>query len=228
MDGARAADPGGRLHGGGAGVSGDRILLAELSAELARSPFGRSITISRKCARAIERALLRDTSSKVGQSVGGAVPKTVASVRPVARPADCEVGAPEGTSGWHRDGEQSAVCMKPAKAPSAHATVSRSAGGLLSPAGPPGQPSTLPPVSQAAPVVSVPLRRAVPVAERIDLSTARSGLEARFDRASSDRAAPPAPGCGKVSCGCYPEGLVPEWFGRDCIEPRCGLKERAA
>lgn len=82
---------------------------------------------------------------------------------------------------------------------------------------------------------SVTLAR--PIAERIDLSTVPSAMER-----------PPAPSAfapaiaasqdkreidGQVPCRCGAKGLhgygmVPRWFGRDCIEAACPLKAAAA
>lgn len=108
-------------------MSRDRILLAELSAALSASPFGWTVTISRKAARAIERALLR--RGHLGEAFSGAVPPSAASVRPGHGPVGCEGRAPEGTSGWHRAGGRAAAGGNmPAKARQAHAPVSQSTG----------------------------------------------------------------------------------------------------
>lgn len=63
---------------------------------------------------------------------------------------------------------------------------------------------------------------------RIDISSAPSGMERTFEGKPMERTPAPALSQGMAYCRCHPEGLVPDWFGRDCIEPRCGLKACAS
>lgn len=84
---------------------------------------------------------------------------------------------------------------------------------------PPERVTDLPPAT--APVVPLVPR---PRAPRIDLALAPSGMERRFEGVPLERAPRPCAAEGMAYCRCHPDGLVPAWFGRDCIEPRCGLK----
>ncbi|WP_146037195.1 hypothetical protein [Novosphingobium guangzhouense] len=63
---------------------------------------------------------------------------------------------------------------------------------------------------------------------RIDISSVPSGMERTFKGKPMERTPTPAMAQGMAYCRCHPEGLVPEWFGRDCIEARCGLKVRGS
>jgi hypothetical protein len=63
---------------------------------------------------------------------------------------------------------------------------------------------------------------------RIDIASAPSGMERKFEGTPMERTPTPALAQGMAYCRCHPEGLVPDWFGRDCIEPRCGLKACAS
>lgn len=82
-----------------------------------------------------------------------------------------------------------------------------------------------------------PVALARPIAERIDLSTVPSGME----RQAVATAFAPAIAAsqdkreidGQVPCRCgakgiHGYGMVPRWFGRDCIEAACPLKAAAA
>lgn len=77
-------------------------------------------------------------------------------------------------------------------------------------------------------ITSRPAPAALPQSERVDLSRICSRMDGMYRQAQATQRASVAPAEGKVSCKCYPEGLVPEWFGADCIEPRCPLKGSAA
>lgn len=101
-------------------------------------------------------------------------------------------------------------------------------------AGRPKRPNIAQIKSQGA---TKPVTPARPIAERIDLASAPSGM---------DRAAPVADALppiaavqakreidGQVPCRCgakgiHGYGMVPRWFGRDCIEAACPLKVAAA
>lgn len=84
---------------------------------------------------------------------------------------------------------------------------------------PPERVTVLPPAT--APVDPVKPR---PRAPRINLSTAPSGMERLYEGTPLERITIPCLRQGTAYCRCNPEGLVPDWFGRDCIEPHCGLK----
>lgn len=83
-------------------------------------------------------------------------------------------------------------------------------------------------------------RRPLPVAERIDLGAVRSRMDQTAARSENARTAAALDrmaarsGEGLVSCRCGSRGmgaatgLVPAWFGRDCIERGCPLKEASA
>ena len=72
-----------------------------------------------------------------------------------------------------------------------------------------------------------------PIAERIDLAQASSAMEDRAEAVQQARRGPeplPVQPSGHVPCRCGSRdsgkgaGLVPAWFGRDCIERDCPLK----
>lgn len=85
----------------------------------------------------------------------------------------------------------------------------------------------MPPAPAALPERGDPKPRPVPAAprrEKMDISTLCSPMEARFERKACRDETVPAVADGMTYCRCHPEGQVPAWFGRDCIEAGCPLK----
>jgi hypothetical protein len=84
--------------------------------------------------------------------------------------------------------------------------------------------------------MAAPPRLFVPPTERIDLSAVRSRMDQGAELAAATRIAAAAERAaaqadeGMVACRCGTRGmgaatgLVPAWFGRDCIEKDCSLR----
>lgn len=166
----------------------------------------------------------------------------------------CEGSAPEGTSGAsveqpgyapanvdqrHLDtrsranagDEAEGVKLKaPAVEPVSRAAAGRSAAAT-------SEPMDVT-AGETAPVAAPVSSKGLAVAERIDLGSIVSEMDRQAAKGKAARAAhavAAAPDLGglKVLCRCgasapgAAHGLVPTWFGRDCIERDCALKGSA-